>query len=73
MVVVLKLMVLLLSCCVCSDCWYVCPSVDQRQAPAAHIEIWDGGRMDDGGDDGCWILLLMRLLWVLVLVLVPAI
>jgi hypothetical protein len=29
--------------------------------------------MDDGGDDGCWILLLMRLLWVLVLVLVPAI
>ena len=70
---VLKLMVLVLSCCVGCDCWYVCPSVYQRQAPAAHIEIWGGVRVDDGGDVGCWILLLMRLLWVLVLVLVPAI
>ena len=69
----LKLVVMLLSCCVRCDCWYVYPSVDQRQAPAARIEIWDGGRVDDGGDVGCWILLLMRLLWVLVLVLVFAI
>ena len=69
----LKLVVMLLSCCVRCDCWYVYPSVDQRQAPAARIEIWDGGRVGDGGDVGCWGLLLMRLLWVLVLVLVSAI
>ena len=50
----LKLMALLLSCCVWCDCWYVYPSVDQRQAPAAHLEIWAGGRVDDGGDVGCW-------------------
>ena len=72
------------SCLLLSAC-YSCPvvsgvivgmstqSVDQRQAPAANIEIWGGARVDDGGDVGCWILLLRRLLWVLVLVLVPAI
>jgi hypothetical protein len=69
----LKLVVMLLSCCVGCDCWYVYPSVDQRQAPAAHIEIWGGRRVDDGGDVGCWFLVLMRKLWVLVLILVRAI